>query len=213
VTPAEFISANTTVRSAPLVPEIRLHLADEVFHLWEMVEAGLGRVEPPLPFWGFAWAGGQALARYLLDCPEAVRGQSVLDVASGSGLVAIAAALAGARFVTATDLDPYAVAAVALNADLNGVTIDTCVADVARADAAGAEIVLAGDVLYEQSLADLMLRFFGRAQAAGATVLVGDPDRAYLPRERFEAVARYAVPGSKGLEQADLTPATVWRLR
>ncbi len=208
----------------PLVPEIRLHIAADAFELWQRTEQRADRGQLPPPFWGFPWAGGQALARYLLDEPGTVRGRAVLDIASGSGLVAIAAALAGAAAVTASDIDPLAAAAIELNSAANGVRLAAVVGDVllqagaAAADepAGGprkAEVVLAGDAFYERTLAGRLLPLLDRARAGGALVLVGDPGRAYLPRERFEQAARYRVPVSRVLEDADVKDAAVWRLR
>ena len=221
---AAFIRAHTKLIPVPLVPEIRLHVAADAFELWQRTEQRADRAQLPPPFWGFPWAGGQALARYLLDEPGAVRGRTVLDIASGSGLVAIAAALAGAAAVTASDVDPLAAAAIELNSAANGVRLAAVVGDVLApasgpagdqpgGAAWGAEVVLAGDAFYERSLAGRLLPLLDHARAHGALVLVGDPGRAYLPRERFRPVARYRVPVSRALEDADVKDATVWRLR
>jgi predicted nicotinamide N-methyase len=197
--------------ATPFVPEIRLHLADDVFALWERIEATVGPPESPLPFWAFAWPGGQALARYVLDRPALVRGRRVLDVGSGSGLVAIAAAKAGAAAVTASDVVPFAIAAIALNAQANGVVVAGLLEDVLAGDGVDAEVVLAADLFYEQSLAERVVPFLERARARSATVLVGDPGRAYLPRSRFEVVASYEVPVMRALEDAAVKPSMVWR--
>jgi predicted nicotinamide N-methyase len=175
----------------------------------------------PPPFWAFPWAGGQALARYLLDQPDSVRGQVVLDLASGSGLVAIAAAMAGAASVTPSDTDPLAVAAITLNAGVNRVRLEPTAGDLLGAPGPGqpagapvrADVVLAGDAFYDRELAARLLPFLERASQAGALVLVGDPGRAYLPRERFTRVAAYDVPVERVIEDADVKPTTVWRLR
>jgi predicted nicotinamide N-methyase len=199
-----FIGERTGLTRVGYVPELRLHLADEVYGLWERT----GR----LPFWAFAWAGGLALARHVLDHPEVVRGRTVLDLASGSGLVAIAAALAGASAVTATEIDPLAAVAVGLNADANGVTVAVDQRDPLDGDAAGAEVVLAGDVFYEAPMAGRVLPFLQRARAHGARVLIGDPGRAYLPDGRFTAVAVHTVPTLRALEDAEAKQVTIWRL-
>ena len=214
-----FIRSQTQLTPVPLVPEIRLHVAADAFDLWERTEQQAGRERLPPPFWGFPWAGGQALARYLLDNPGTVRHRSVLDIASGSGLVAIAAWQAGAAAVTASEIDPLAAAAITLNSVANEVHPAAIVGDVLGGEVAsggvagGAEVVLAGDAFYERSLAGLLLPFLRRCQAAGTLVLVGDPGRAYLPRDLFDRVASYQVPVSRVLEDASLKETTVWRLR
>ena len=197
------------------MPEIRLHVAADAFDLWQHTEQQAGREQLPPPFWGFPWAGGQALARYVLDHPGTVRDRTVLDIASGSGLVAIAAGRAGAAAVTASEIDPLAAAAITLNCAANGVRPPAVVGDVlsgedADAAAAGAGVVLAGDAFYERSLAGRLLPFLERSRTAGALVLVGDPGRAYLPRDLFERVASYQVPVSRVLE--DATPQGDHRL-
>jgi predicted nicotinamide N-methyase len=198
--------------AVPFVPEIRLHLAPEAVGLWDAT-AGEYRSDEPPPFWAFAWPGGQGLARYLLDHPEVVAGRRVLDVATGSGLVAIAAARAGAARVRAVDVDPDATAAVARNAAANGVEIETATADILDGDARGVEVVLAGDAFYTAATAGRMLGFLRRAGRDGATVLVGDPDREFLPRRLFTAVAGYDVPVRPALEDVPVRHTTVWRLR
>jgi predicted nicotinamide N-methyase len=175
----------------------------------------------PPPFWAFPWAGGQGLARYLLDQPDCVRGRVVLDLASGSGLVAIAAAVAGAASVTPSDPDPLAVAAITLNAGVNRVKLEPTVGDLLGTPGRGQEtgapvrpdVVLAGDAFYDRDLAARLLPFLERASQAGAMVLVGDPGRAYLPQERFTQIAAYDVPVERVIEDADVKPTTVWRLR
>jgi predicted nicotinamide N-methyase len=210
---AEFVRAQTRLAAAPFVPEVRLHLADEAIRLWEETEAELGAEGLPPPFWGFAWAGGQALARYLLDHPAVVQGRTVFDLASGSGLVAVAAAKAGAAAVTANDIDPLAGAAIALNAEANGVSVPCLLADALGGDGGGAEVVLAGDIFYDRDVAARVLPFLARARARGARVLVGDPGRAYLPRAVFAEVASYDVPVLAALEDSTVKRSTVWRLR
>jgi predicted nicotinamide N-methyase len=206
-----FILANTTLIAPPHVPEIRLHLAEESHALWLKTEEELAEIGLPPPFWAFAWAGGQGLTRYILDHPETVRGKSVLDFATGSGLVAIAAARAGATAVTACDIDPFCADAVALNADANGVTIDVRTADLIGVDE-GWDIVLAGDVFYAKDFADALLPWFERLAARGATVLVGDPGRSYLPKTRLVELASYQVPVTRDLEDAEVKKTTVWQL-
>lgn len=176
---------------APMVPEVRLHLAEDAVVWWARMEAEAGTALTA-PFWATAWPGGQALARYLLDRPGAVAGRRVLDVASGSGLVAIAAGLAGAAAVTANDVDPYALAAVTLNARANGVAVTPCAGDLLDGDGGDADVVLAGDVFYSEALAARMWPFLHRAAARGALVLVGDPGRGHLPADRWTTVASYA---------------------
>jgi predicted nicotinamide N-methyase len=209
--PADFIRAHTAAAAPPYVPEIRLHLADEPIELWERTEQERGGQLPP-PFWAFAWAGGQALARYLLDHPDLVSGRTVFDLAAGSGLVAIAAAMAGAAEVTANEIDPYAAVAVALNASTNGVAVAVAFGDRLDGDAQGAEVVLAGDVFYSRPMTERVLPFLLRARARGARVLVGDPGRAYLPHDHFTAVATYEVPVTHALESAEVKVTTVWAL-
>jgi predicted nicotinamide N-methyase len=210
----ELIRAVTRLAPVPLVPEIQLHLASEPISLWEHTELAAGQTGLDPPFWGFAWPGGQALARYLLDHPEVASGQHVVDIGSGSGLVAIAAARAGAATVTAYDTDPLAVDVIAINAAANGETVTAVCADVldeADRPAAGTGLVLTGDAFYERDLAGRVTRFLLRARDHGAAVLVGDPGRAYLPRDRLVPLAAYDVPGLAALEDADRKRTTVWR--
>lgn len=209
------IRTSTQLGPVPLVPGIRLHQASDPISLWQRTEltSGLTGLDPP--FWAFAWAGGLALARYLLDHPETVRGRRVIDIASGSGLVAIAAAKAGAAAVTAYDIDPDAAVAIRMNAAANGVTVPAVCADVLDQDnlpAPGADLMLVADAFYERDLAGKVLRFAARCQARGAAVLVGDFGRAYLPREQLTPVASYDVPGQRMLEGSDIRHTTVWTL-
>lgn len=205
-----FIRDHLRVDPVPFVPEISLYQAEEPIGLWELTE-GEYRSDQPPPFWAFAWAGGQGLARYLLDHPAEVAGRRVLDLASGSGLTAIAAARAGAASVRAVEIDPTAIAAIGLNADANRVTVRSHLGDVLD-DEAGADLVLAGDVFYSKVMADRVLTFLRRAARAGADVLVGDPGRAYFPTEYFTQVRAYEVPVRFELESALIKPTTVWRL-
>jgi predicted nicotinamide N-methyase len=180
---------------APLVPEVRLHLAEDAIVWWARMEAQTGGVLTA-PFWATAWPGGQAVARYVLEHPGTVAGRRVLDVASGSGLIAIAAGLAGAAAVTANDIDPYALAAITLNAMANGVTVTTCPGDLLDGDGGDVDVVLAGDVFYNQAIATRMWPFLRRAAARGAHVLVGDPGRGHLPGDRMTTVASYPAPAA-----------------
>lgn len=208
--PAAFIRAETRLRPVPLVPEISLHVADEAVPLWQRTEEELGEMGLPPPFWAFAWAGGQALARYVLDHPEMVRGRHVLDFASGSGLVGIAAAKAGAERVTCADLDPFACAAIALNAAANGVVLAPEGADLIGQDL-GWGTVLAGDIFYERDLAARVFAWLLPLAARGAHVLVGDPGRTYLPREKLEQLAEYQVPVTRELEDLEIKRTCVFR--
>ena len=207
----EFIRANTALSAPPHVPELRLWLADEAHALWEKTEEELATIGLPPPFWAFAWAGGQGLARHLLDRPEAVAGRTVLDFAAGSGLVGIAAAKAGAASVTAADIDPFCGPAIRLNAAANAVALDYGSDDLIGRDL-GWDVVLAGDVFYQKDMADLLLPWFAALRRRGADVLVGDPGRAYLPKDRLERLAEYQVPVTRALEDAEVKRTTVWRL-
>ncbi|SCF38618.1 class I SAM-dependent methyltransferase [Micromonospora mirobrigensis] len=209
---AAFVRLHARLGPVAFVPEVRLHQADEPIGLWELTEGEFHSAQPP-PFWAFAWAGGQALARYVTDHPEVVAGRRVLDLASGSGLVAIAAARAGAAAVRAVEIDERAVAAVALNAEANGVRVDAELADILDGDAGDADVVLVGDAFYSEAMAKRMLRFLLRAaRTGGARVLVGDPDRAFLPRDRFRELAGYDVPVPEALESVRVKHTTVWEL-
>ena len=208
-----FILANTELLTVPLTPEIRLHLAHEALAIWRRTEDELAADGLPPPFWAFAWAGGQALARYVLDHPEIVRGRRVLDLAAGSGLVGIAAALVGAEAVLCADIDPFAVEAIALNAAANGVTVEATDADLLAGCRLAFGCVLIGDLFYEKALAASTLAFVRRQQAAGAHVLIGDPGRSYLPRGELVQVAEYAVPVTRELEDTEIKRTAVWRLR
>ncbi len=209
---ARFIRAQTAIAAPPLVPEIRLHLASEVTPLWQATEATLAQSQLPPPYWAFAWAGGQALARYVLDHPAIVAGRDVLDFGAGSGLVAIAAAKAGARRVTAAEIDAFAAAAIDLNAQINEAAIAVETTDiVGRADASW-QVVLVGDMCYERPLAERLVNWLRRLAGAGATVLLGDPGRAYLPKSGLDELARYAVPTPLDLEDRIERVGVVWRL-
>jgi predicted nicotinamide N-methyase len=206
-----FIEANTRLLSPPLVPEIVLHLAEESLPIWQKTEEELGEMNVPPPYWAFAWAGGQALARFLLDEAGQVAGKRALDLGSGSGLSAIAAAKAGAASVLAADIDALALAAIALNAAANGVAIATTADDLLAAQPAPFDVVLVGDLYYERPLADRVSAFIEAAAATGALVLIGDPQRNYFPKGLFEVAAEYAVPVTRDLEDAEIKNTTVWR--
>jgi predicted nicotinamide N-methyase len=208
---SDFIRSHTRLGTPSAVPEVLLHLADEPIELWERTEQERGGQLPP-PFWAFAWAGGQALARYVLDHPDLVRDHAVCDLAAGSGLVAIAAARAGASSVTAVEVDPLAAAAIRINTAANDVAVAIRLGDVLDGDAAGADVVLAGDVFYSRPMTERVLPFLQRARDGGARVLVGDPGRAYLPRGLFTALATYDVPVTQALESAEIKVTTVWEL-
>jgi predicted nicotinamide N-methyase len=209
--PEAFVRANTGIAVPPLVPEISLYLASEITPLWHATEESLAQDQLPPPYWAFAWAGGQALARHLLDHPELARGRRALDFGSGSGLVAIAAARAGAR-ATAAEIDPFACAAIRLNAALNGVAVEIESADVIGRVDAPWELVLAGDMCYERPLAERLVAWLRDLAGRGVTVLLGDPGRAYLPTAGLVALARYTVPTTRELEDRESRESVVWRL-
>ena len=204
------VVASTTLQPTPMVPEVSLYCAENAYDVWSLTDNG--DESAPMPFWSFPWAGGQALARYVIDHPDVVAGRRVLDLAAGSGLVAIAAALAGAADVTANDIDPYAAAAQELNAKANGVQIRVVMDDLLDTET-DAEVVLAGDVCYERELSDRMLAFLVRARSRGAAVLMGDPGRTYLPRERLAEVASFDVPTTLVLEDQQTKRTTIWTPR
>jgi len=208
--PERFILDNTGIMRPPHVPELRLHLATEAHELWLKTEDELEEIGLPPPFWAFAWAGGQGLARYVLDHPESVCGKHVLDFASGSGLVAIAAAKAGASEVLAADIDPWTETAIRLNAALNDVDIGFTGFDLVGRPVE-ADVLLAGAVFYNRAFADLLLPWFLALTEKGVSVLVGDPGRAYLPKERLRAEATYQVPVTRALEDSEVKKTTVWR--
>jgi predicted nicotinamide N-methyase len=193
-----------------LVPEVRLHLAEDTILLWARLEAQAGN-RMPSPFWADAWLGGQAVTRYVMDHRGLVAGRRVLDVASGSGLAAIGAALAGAAKVTANDIDPYALAAIEINARANHVDVTVRGDDLLGGDGGDADVVLAGDVFYSPAMADRMMAFFERVTARGATVLVGDPGRDHLPGHRFTDVAGYPVASAGAAPDDERTWVTVLR--
>ncbi|SDX83606.1 Predicted nicotinamide N-methyase [Modestobacter sp. DSM 44400] len=207
--PASFLVAHTRLTCPPLVPEVQLHVADDVVALWEAMETeGVGAGDAP-PFWAAAWPGGQALARYLLDSPATVAGRRVLDLGSGSGLVAVAARLAGATSVLASDVDPCSHTAIRVNAEVNGVSGVAVVGDVLDGDPPDVDVVVAGDVCYDRDMTSRVLPFLWTAWTRGATVLLGDPGRKYLPGEGLVAVATYDV---SDVDEAQPRRTTVWRM-
>ena len=208
----DFILANTRLRAPPLAPEMRLWLADEAVPIWRKTEEELGAMGLPPPFWAFAWAGGQALARFALDHRDMIEGKRVLDFASGSGLVAIAAALAGASRVEASDVDAFAAAAIAANSAENGVAVDVRFENLVGADE-GWDVVLAGDVAYEREMSEAVTGWLASLAARGATVRIGDPRRAYLALEKLEEVAEYRVPVTRELEDSEIKRTGVFRFR
>ena len=208
---AAFVRANTVLAAPPLVPEIRLHLASEVTPLWQATEALLEREGLPPPYWAFAWPGGQAVARHVLDHPDLVRGRSAIDIGAGSGLLAIAAAMAGARSVIAADIDAFAAAAIALNAAANGAAVTVRTDDLIGSDAT-ADVLLVGDMCYERPLAERLTRWLHERAAQGALVLLGDPGRAYLPQSGLAELSRYTVPTPLDLEDRTSRETVVWRL-
>ncbi|MDP9196914.1 MAG: 50S ribosomal protein L11 methyltransferase [Pseudomonadota bacterium] len=214
LSPEDFIRRHTVLAVPPLVPEISLHLAQAVIPLWEAMERFLGRPNPPPPYWAFAWPGGQALARFVLDHPEHVSARHVVDFAAGCGIGAIAAAHAGADGIVATDIDPLAQAAIRLNGEANGrhhlaVTGD----DATGRDEPVADVILAGDVCYEKPMAGKVLDWLRRQAAQGVTVLLADPGRAYAPRESLDLLASYDVPVSQDVESTGIRTTRVWKLR
>lgn len=210
--PEAFVRAETVLRPVAMVPEVSLHVADEAVPLWHRTEEELGQMGLPPPFWAFAWAGGQALARFILDAPERVAGRSVLDFASGSGLVGIAAARAGARVVTCADIDRFSLAAIGVNAAANGVALVPCGEDLIGRDE-GWEVILAGDICYERDLAARVFDWLLALRARGAEVLIGDPGRSYLPKDRLEKLSEYGVPVTRELEDMEIKRTSVWRPR
>ena len=208
---AAFLRAHTAVSRAPLVPEIALHLATEITPIWQATEDWLEREGVAPPFWAFAWPGSVAVARLVLDRPELVRGRRVLDFAAGCGLAAIAAARAGALSVEAAEVDPLAVAAIRLNAALNGAEVSALEEDVVGQPCRW-DRVIAGDVCYEAPMARRILPWLRSLAAAGAEVWLADPGRAYVPSEGLEPIARLSVPVTRELEDRELRQVVVARL-
>jgi len=212
---SDFIRANTRLQPVPHAPEILLHLADSTLPLWRKTEPELAAMGLSAPFWAFAWAGGQALARYVLDHQGEIAGRRVLDLGSGSGIAAIAAAKADAAPVVACDIDAFADAAIALNAEANGVYIE-----ILRRDLFGDraliepryDVILAGDLFYERELGERALPFLEAHMAAGTRVLIGDPGRSYLPRSRLRKCCEYSIAVARDLEDGDVKRTAVWML-
>lgn len=206
-----FIRDNTRLQAPPHAPELVLHLADEITPIWKLTEEALSEIGLPPPFWAFAWAGGQAVARYVLDNPDIVAGKRVVDFASGSGMVAIAAMRAGAARALAADIDVFCEAAVALNAAANGVAVSFTDLDLLDAPApADADVILAGDICYEKPLAERVITWLTAAKAAGKTVLIGDPGRTYFPKSGLTLLAEYQVPTTRELEDMEVKRTRVW---
>jgi predicted nicotinamide N-methyase len=180
--------------------------------LWQKTEDDLGQLGLPPPFWAFAWAGGQALARHILDNPDMVRGKTVLDFATGSGLVAIAAMMAGAKSCRAVDIDPFALEAGRLNAALNGVSITFEQADITIGPVPEAEVVFCGDVFYDKQMAERILMFIDRILESAIPVFIGDPGRSYLPKQRLSHIATYTVPVVGALEDSEVKKSSVYSL-
>jgi predicted nicotinamide N-methyase len=210
--PEAFIRANTALQPVPHAPEISLYVADEITPIWKMTETALGGMGMSPPFWAFAWAGGQAIARYVLDNPEIVRGKAVLDFASGSGLCAIAAMKAGAARTLANDVDPFCRAAIAVNAEANGVRVESVIADLLDRPPPAVDVILAGDICYEKTVAERVLAWLEAARAEGATVLLGDPGRTYFPRTGLTQLAQYEVQTTRELEDFEIKKTGVWTL-
>jgi predicted nicotinamide N-methyase len=209
---AAFVRGNTSILSPPLVPEVKLHLAHEALPIWQKTEEQLGEIGLPPPFWAFAWAGGQALSRYILDHPETVRGLRVIDIASGSGLVGIAAMKAGALSVLAADIDLFSVAAMAANATLNNVQIAITSDDLLTQAPPQADVILVGDLFYEKSVAEKCMAWLEQAKVQNIEIFIGDPGRSYLPKNCLHKIAEYEVPVSRDLEDAEIKRTAVWQL-
>lgn len=208
--PQGFILANTRLQRPPHVPEIELHLADEVTPIWRLTEEALGDIGLDPPFWAFAWAGGQGLSRYVLDHPQTVAGRTVVDLAAGSGLCAIAAMKAGAKAAQAADIDPFCAHAVALNARINGCVVDFVREDLLASPPPDVDVILAGDVFYEKPMASRVLAWLSAARDGGTRVLVGDPERSYFPKGVFERLATYQVAVSRDLEDYEVKRTGVY---
>jgi predicted nicotinamide N-methyase len=207
--PPSFVHDHTRPVRPSLVPEVVLQVASDVVALWEAIEEERGTAPTEPPFWAAAWPGGQALARYVLDVPQTVAGRSVLDLGAGSGLVAVAAALAGARQVVASEIDPFGHAAIAVNAEVNGVPPVAVLGDVLGEEPPAVDVVLAGDVCYDRVMSERVLPWLEAARANGAEVYLGDPGRPYVPKDGLVQVATFHVPDTEGPQ---VRRTTVWRL-
>jgi predicted nicotinamide N-methyase len=210
--PTAFILANTRLQPVPHAPEISLWLADEITPIWRLTEEELGELGLPPPYWAFAWAGGQAVARWLLDHPSEVAGKRVLDFATGSGLVGVAAMKAGAASVLGADIDPFCAAAVALNAEANGVALSFTDRNLLDAPPPPVDVICAGDVCYEGPMTEQVLDWLGRAHANGTRVLIGDPGRTYFPKTGLDFLAEYRVQTTRELEDQEVKRSSVWAM-
>jgi len=210
--PAQFIRDHTKLTATPLVPEIALYVASEMLPIWQMTEVEMAQIGLPPPFWAFAWAGGQAMARYLLDHRQTVAGKRVLDFGAGSGLAGIAALMAGASSVTAAEIDPMAICAIAGNAAANGVSVTSIEADLVGGANLGWDVVLAADVCYEGPAAARILAWLRQLAGQGVVILMGDPGRTYFPKSGLEKLISYAVATTTELEDTDVRNTSVWRL-
>lgn len=210
--PAAFIRENTRLQPVPHAPDISLWLADEITPIWRLTEEELGEMGVPPPFWAFAWAGGQALSRYILDHPHEVAGKRVLDFAAGSGLVGVAAMKAGAASVLCADIDPFCEAAVAANAASNTVDLSFTDRNLLDAPPPEVDVICAGDICYEKPMTEMVLAWLAQARAAGARVLIGDPGRTYFPRTGLDFLAEYRVPTTRELEDQEIKRSSVWSM-
>jgi predicted nicotinamide N-methyase len=208
MTPDDFIRANAQLMSPPLVPEIKLYLATEIVPLWRRTEEEMAAMGVPPPYWAFAWAGGQALARYILDHPTIVAGKKVLDFGAGSGIVALAAARAGAAEVLAADIDTFAVAAIKANAEANGLVLAATAADLIGSRQVF-DVILLGDMCYERPLAERLMAWL---TSSDGEILLGDPGRSYFPKEGLIRLAQYNVATTRELEDREIRETGVWRL-
>ena len=204
------VLARTRLERPPVIPELVLHLADDIVEPWQSLEKELDAGELPPPFWAFAWLGGQAVARYVLDHPDEVAGRRVLDLATGSGLCALAARLAGAGAVLAADIDPFVEAAIGLNAGANGLIVDVTIDDLLQHRPPDVDVVLAGDVFYDAAMAARVQPWLLAAHRSGTRVLVGDPGRHYLPRALLVELASYDVPTTRDLEGVEVKTVRVY---
>ncbi len=210
--PAAFIRENTRLQPVPHAPEISLWLADEITPIWRLTEEELGEMGVPPPFWAFAWAGGQALSRYILDHPQEVAGKRVLDFAAGSGLVGVAAMKAGAASALCADIDPFCEAAVSANALANTVALSFTDRNLLDAPPPEVDVICAGDICYEKPMTEAVLAWLGQARAKGTRVLIGDPGRTYFPRTGLDFLAEYRVPTTRELEDQEIKRASVWSM-
>lgn len=209
--PKSFVLANTRLDSTPLLPDMKLHLASAVTPLWEATEATLEKEGLPPPYWAFAWVGGQAVARFLLDRPVYVGGLRVLDFAAGSGVSGIAAAMAGAASVEAAEIDAFSGAAIELNAEANGVAVTVFLEDLVGTEGRW-DVVLAGDVCYERPMAERVFAWLRKLAGEGTRVILGDPGRNYLPKSNLRELTRYDVPTTRDIEDKEMRTAVVYEV-